>query len=254
MNDDFGDRMKRYEFVNRNYLVNRVPVIIRVDGKCFSSFCKRFGKPYDSLFNQCMNNVMEFLCKEIQGAKMGEHHSDEISILATDYDTIRTEAYFNYNIQKMSSVIAGMASSEFCRQLLQNKKSRGILLSSLTWPSFDCRCFNIPHFEVANYFWWRQNDAVRNSISMYAQEKFSHKELLGKSSSEMQEMLFQEYGFNWGNVDQEKKTGFICLKKTVEKEVEVGPDKGKVFERSIWETSSSPRDVAKIRDIVSEFI
>ena len=42
---------------------------------------------------------------------------------------------------------------------------------------FDARCFNIPKEEVANYFYWRQLDATRNSIQMVGQANFSHKEL-----------------------------------------------------------------------------
>jgi DNA primase catalytic subunit len=37
-----------------------------------------------------MNETTEFLCKNIQGAKFGYVQSDEISILLTDYDDIRS--------------------------------------------------------------------------------------------------------------------------------------------------------------------
>ena len=39
--DSLGDRMKRYEYVSRNYLTRRVPVIIRIDGKAFHTFNNR---------------------------------------------------------------------------------------------------------------------------------------------------------------------------------------------------------------------
>ena len=41
-----------------------------------------------------------------------------------------------------------------------------------------------------NYLIWRQQDATRNSISSVAQSLYSHKELDGKNSSELQEMIF----------------------------------------------------------------
>ena len=31
--DALGTRMKKYEYVSRNHLVNRCPVIVRLDGK-----------------------------------------------------------------------------------------------------------------------------------------------------------------------------------------------------------------------------
>ena len=45
--DSLGDRMKRYEGVSRTYLVRRMPVIIRIDGKAFHTFTKGFQKPFD---------------------------------------------------------------------------------------------------------------------------------------------------------------------------------------------------------------
>ena len=55
--------------------------------------------------------------------------------------------------------------------------------------TFDSRTFNIPEAEVANYFLWRTQDWHRNSVSMYAQANFSHKELHKKNITAMHEML-----------------------------------------------------------------
>ena len=41
MGDDLGDRMKGYENINRNHLIKRMPVIIRLDGKAFSYLHKK---------------------------------------------------------------------------------------------------------------------------------------------------------------------------------------------------------------------
>jgi tRNA(His) guanylyltransferase len=61
-----------------------------------------------------MNQVMFKLGSEIQGAKFGARHSDEISILVTDYDKLTTDAYFDYEVQKIVSVVVSMATAEFC--------------------------------------------------------------------------------------------------------------------------------------------
>jgi tRNA(His) 5'-end guanylyltransferase len=46
--DDIGIRMKNdYEDRYRFELTRRVPIIIRIDGRSFHSFCKNFAKPYD---------------------------------------------------------------------------------------------------------------------------------------------------------------------------------------------------------------
>jgi hypothetical protein len=36
--DEFGDRIKTYEERNRLFLQNRIPVIIRIDGRSFHEF------------------------------------------------------------------------------------------------------------------------------------------------------------------------------------------------------------------------
>ena len=60
-----GDRMKRYEFVTRNYLTCRTPVIVRIDGRAFHTFTKGLEKPYDGDFMRLMQNTTLELCKAI---------------------------------------------------------------------------------------------------------------------------------------------------------------------------------------------
>ena len=77
---------------------------------------------------------------------------------------------------------------------------------------FDSRCFNIPKEEVTNYFYWRQQDAVRNSIQMVGHANFSHKELHNKSCSDIQEMLHEQKGINWNDFSVPEKRGTCCIK------------------------------------------
>jgi tRNA(His) guanylyltransferase len=261
MKDSFGDRMKSYEFNFKIALIRKIPVIIRVDGKSFHKFCKRFEKPYDLYFNTYMNNVMKYLCKNIQGAKFAERHSDEISILVTDLDSNETDAYFRYQVQKICSVVSSLATSEFCRQLFLEKvdlsivcdnlgevENKKFLTGSEFWPCFDCRCFNVPVQEVENYFWWRLKDAVRNSINMLSQSYFTHKELQGISCDEMQEMLFSRYKINWNNFDSGRKSGFICIKEFSDKKSEYS---GEICKRSEWVIHGSPENRESLANIFS---
>lgn len=257
--DMLGNRMKGYESISKNFLMRRSPVIVRLDGRAFHSFCKRFKKPYDETFHGVMNSLVSYLCLNIQGAKLAQRHSDEISILLTDYDTINTDSFFEYNVQKICSIVSGMATAEFCRLLMglnfSNKEylegaGRKILEMNESWPTFDCRCFNIPESEISNYFWWRLLDAKRGSINMLAQAKFSHKELQGKSCDEMQEMLFQTHGINWGKLPAGQKVGFICCRVVKKKEIEKGPLKGQTVDRSVWEVIPSPANKIELNAIV----
>lgn len=192
--DSLGNRIKTfYENRTRFYLTRRTPVILRLDGKAFHTLTKSAIKPFDASIEFAMLTAMDAVCKEISGAKIGYVQSDEISILLTDFDKLETEAYFDYNIQKIASVAASIAAVNFTNSYKRNG-------------FFDCRCFNIPKEEVVNYFLWRQKDWIRNSVSMLAQSVFSHKQLHGKSQSNMHEML-HERGINWASLPSYRKNG-----------------------------------------------
>lgn len=272
MNDSIGDRMKLFYESRSNYqLTRRVPVIIRVDGKCFSKFCKRFVKPYDTFLNTTLNQVMLKLCQNVQGVKFTERHSDEISLLVTDYDDIKTDAYFDYKIQKICSTVAALATAEFCRILIEtsvynsttnslndrspkDQQQKIYLTFSESWPTFDARCFNIPKEEVVNYFWWRTLDCLRTSVNMLAQSKFSHKELTGKNSSQMQEMLFISHGINWNDLPQEQKTGFMCFKENTEPHGSTLGDVSNYSSRTNWTIKPCYATVEEARGIITPLI
>lgn len=77
----------------------------------------------------------------------------------------------------------------------------------------DWNLFNIPKEEVTNCILWRQQDATRNSISSAGQAHFSHKQLEGLNSNQIQELLFQEKGINWNDYPTKFKRGSCCIKK-----------------------------------------
>lgn len=201
-----GDRMKRYEDVNRHFLTRRTPVIIRIDGKAFHTFTRGLERPFDELLHHVMVDTAAELVSQIQGAVLAYTQSDEISVFIRDWDTLNTDAWFDYNIQKIVSVSASIATAKF--NDTWNKHSPKIA-------HFDSRVFNLSKEEVCNYFVWRQQDAVRNSISMLAQSLFSHKELHEKNMSQVQDMLMLQKGINWNDCKTWQKRG-TCVYRTKE--------------------------------------
>ena len=177
-------------------------MIIRLDGKAFHTFTKGCQKPFDQNIIDAMAATAKYLQKNIQGCELAYVQSDEISLFLKDYSQLETEAWFDYNVQKLCSVSASMASVAFT--CAYNKHAMS--MSGVKPAFFDARCFNIPKEEVANYFLWRFNDWVRNSISMLAQAHFSHKELHGKSQVDMHEMLHTK-GINWNDCTEQQKNG-----------------------------------------------
>ena len=210
-----GDRMKGYENINRNHLISRMPVILRLDGKAFHTFTKGFDKPYDKIMAKSMESTMRYLCENIQGCVLGYTQSDEITLVLVDYQTFDTTSWFDNNIQKMVSVAASMATLEFNRvfgrltlgfggYVHENAVNKGAC--------FDCRAFNVPKEEVTNCVLWRQQDAIRNSIQALGQAHFSHKELHGKNTDDIITMVKEKTGILWNNLPIEQQRGVCCVK------------------------------------------
>ena len=186
--DSLGDRMKRYEDVHRLKLMPRAPKIIRIDGKAFHTYLKHAKKPYDSSVMARLNLTAIRLMKEIGGtARFAYLQSDECSIVLNDALTHETQAWFDNNVQKIASVAASIYSVTF-NQLVAIGPELKELLPDAAY--FDARVFAVPDpSEMVNYFVWRQQDAIRNSIQQYGRAKYSAKELHGKSCVEIKAML-----------------------------------------------------------------
>lgn len=235
VNDDLGTRMKTYyEQVPKTRLVRRMPVAIRIDGKAFHTFTRGFQKPFDEVLGNAMVRTMEYLCKNIQGCVFGYTQSDEITLLLIDYQTLDTCAWFEYEVQKMCSISASMATMAFNKyffeeardwynkqlpstlQCEQNivKQWRVYKIAAEKGAMFDARCFNIPKEEACNLVYWRQLDATRNSIQMVGQANFSHNELQSKSCNIIQDMLLTQRGINWNNYPTRWKRG-VAWKKNI---------------------------------------
>lgn len=101
---------------SKTSLMRRTPVIIRLDGKAFHTFTKGFVKPFDECMSKAMQETMKYLCENIQGCVLGYTQSDEITLVLIDYQKLTTDAWFDYEVQKICSVAASMATFIFNRQ------------------------------------------------------------------------------------------------------------------------------------------
>ena len=200
--DSLGARMKQYEYVSQSSLTQRMPMIIRVDGRAFHTATRHCQKPWDAAVKQAMIDVAMSLCDEISGAKFAFWFSDEVSVFTTDYDTLNTQAWFDKNVQKIASVSASIATAAFNASIAATYQSFRA--------TFDGRVFVLPKSEVCNYALWRQQDATRNSIQMLAQSHFSPKQLHGLNNAEVQEKLFTEANINWNDCTVWQKRG-VCI-------------------------------------------
>ena len=238
MNNELGKRMKEYyENIPKNKLMRRAPVIIRIDGRAFHTFTRGFKKPFDEILIKSMQETMKYLCENIQGCVLGYTQSDEISLLLVDYKNLNSSAWFDYKIQKICSIAASMATMAFNKSFTKNaeefmtncaasyemeglcgKGTEEYKLCEVYQKAiekgamFDARCFNIPKEEVTNYFYWRQLDAIRNSIQMVGQAHFPHNILQYKTCEDIKDMLYVKDEIVWELLPTYKQRGSCCIK------------------------------------------
>ena len=221
-----------------------------------------------------MQNTMKYLCENIQGCVFGYTQSDEITLVLTDYATITTDAWFGYNIQKMCSVSASMAtlafSNAYTAELWKNfpeamrssdngtNKYIETLVAKMGTAMFDARVFSIPKDEVCNCLIWRQQDATRNSIEAVGQANFSQKELHGKSCNSIQDLLWKERGINWNDFSVDCKRGSVCYKTKVKETAPLLNDKGDTemveVVRNRWIIDREPPIFSQEREYVEKWI
>lgn len=205
-NDNFGNRMKEYEQVEAGRKSLRyLPVCVRLDGKCFSSLTRNLERPY----SPDMHNLMVLVAKEIMeesGASIAYTQSDEISLIYYN-PKINSQIYFDGKFQKLTSVLASIATYVFN----QNRSSvKGLHENERAF--FDCRAWVVPNIEEAfNNLIWRELDASKNSISMLARCYYSHKQLENLGRSEQMELLYVK-GINWNDQPVAFKRGTYVLR------------------------------------------
>ena len=244
VHDELGLRMKNYyEQIPKTRLMRRCPVAIRIDGRAFHTYTRGFQKPFDMVLMRSMQDTMQYLCENIQGCVLGYTQSDEITLLLVDYKKLNSSAWFDYEVQKLCSIAASMATMVFNRSFAKHVEEdtypweyAAVYQKAMKMGAmFDARCFNIPKEEVTNLIYWRQLDASRNSIQMVGQANFSHKQLQNKSNNDIQDMLMLQKGINWNDFPVEQKRGSCCIRK--EREVSEYTEKELEYEnvdRSPW--------------------
>jgi tRNA(His) guanylyltransferase len=201
-----SDRMKLYEQPS----ISRVafkgqPIVARLDGRSFHTFCKGLKRPYDERLSTLMRQTMMELVDRFD-AKVGYTQSDEITLVwYVSCDAI-ADYPFNGRFQKMESLLASYCTAFFGRELMTAIPEKAHLL-----PTFDCRAFVVPTLQEAYHcLLWRQQDATKNAISMAAQSMFSHKQLQFLNGSQLQELMWRDKNVNFNDYHAFFKRGVFA--------------------------------------------
>ena len=172
--------------------------VIRVDGRSFSRLTEHhFDKPFDERFAELMTGTAQALLTDL-GARYAYTQSDEISVLlAPDH------SLFGRGVEKLVSVSAGLASATFTH-------AGGVPAH------FDSRIWvGTGPDDVADYFAWRQADAMRNALSAWCywtlrkagrSARATSEALAGTSVADRNQLLF-EHGINVNDLPAWQRRG-----------------------------------------------
>jgi tRNA(His) guanylyltransferase len=190
-----ADRMKQYEAPYDIALPLNIPTIVRLDGHGFSRFTSHFCRPFDQRIHDAMIATCADLLNFFPQATVAYTQSDEITLVFPS-----GVQSFNERVQKLSSLAASYCSVHFNKHLsayLQKNPEPAVKTSAfeaLGTAHFDARFFAVPSLEEAlNCLLWRcRNDAVRNAVSAFARTMYSTKQMHGKRTVDLIEMMKRE--------------------------------------------------------------
>lgn len=245
------DRMKRYSSSSKQNLMRGVPVILHINGKSFHSYAKNFQKPFDEVLLESMRKSILYLCKHIQGCVFGYTQSDKISLLLIDYQTHHSDAWYDYDVQKICSDAAAMSTMIFNKifreqvALLSKEdahETERLYSQKIGLAKFMVHAYNVPKNDVCNYFIWKQNDCRNNSVMQVGKWYLDANELNGCSIERIQEKLLDKHQIDWNDYPIHLQRGSCCIKTR------------NVNEHGKWIIDMNPPIFAQDRDYIERFV
>src|SRR5271157_4252418 len=107
------DRIENYISLTDYKLMEKVPIIMCINGRNFSKATQLLDKPYCAKFSECMLSTMLRLCSDVEGAIFAYHHNDEIILMARNDQSVDTDSWFGNRLQKICSATSAIATMHF---------------------------------------------------------------------------------------------------------------------------------------------
>ena len=192
------------------------PFFTCLDGRRFKAIAEKIEakKPFDKGFAKCVVTSARALYREGFNSTLIYVASDELNLLFL-YD-----APFRRRVEKINSVLAGIASSAFSSNIPKNSGKDLIT-------TFDSRIIVSSQEKVVEYLEWRQKDAWRNRSNAYAYwlfRKMGHvpietaKILKGLKSKDLHEALFS-HGVNLAKTPAWQRRGILVHREPYKKQI-----------------------------------
>jgi tRNA(His) guanylyltransferase len=170
MSNKLRERIESYQAISDYKLLNRVPIIICINGRGFAKATQLLDKPYCSKFSECMLSTMLRLCADVEGTLFAYQHNDEIVLVTRNDQSNDTHPWYDNKLQKICSVTAAVASVHF------NECATTVQLNVSGDPIFTSQVFVVPTLgEATNTFVFKQQQNFHTSIQSACLYNLLHK-------------------------------------------------------------------------------
>ena len=209
------DRINSYQEASDYKLLNRLPLIISINGRGFAKGTELLDKPYCHKFAECILSTTLRLCAEVEGALFAYQHNDEIVIVARNDQSPETIPWYDNKLQKICSVTSSIATMHF------HSCANTIDLNLVGEPVFTSQVFVVPNImEAINTMVHKQQYNFHTSIQfacfyelLKKYDKNTIKEMLsGLSVDEKIDLLQQECNVDFNEYPSPFKRGAACYK------------------------------------------
>lgn len=183
--DHLGHKQKELEGVEaKRAVMAGLPVICRLDGKAFHTYTRGLSRPFDAGLMQCMLDACSAIFSAVH-PDLIYTQSDEITVAWTSAGDNLSEFPYGGRYQKLTSILASIATCAFYKSAQQYLPSKAGL-----YVAFDARVWQVAKPEdLRGNLVWRQDDAFKNAVTMAAQAHFSDHQLHGVHTDAKLNML-----------------------------------------------------------------
>jgi len=209
------DRISSYEDAYNYSIIQKLPIVVKLNGRSFSKLTSLLNKPFDIQFLNVMQDVCIKVAMDAEGCVFAYSFNDEIILILKNDQSIRTMPWYDNNIQKIASVTSSLASIQFF------SSAQKYNLNILGAPVFTSQVFAVPNItEAVNVLIAKQQQSIQSCISFacfyetikeYDDISLARSTLTQKTIDEKIELL-QDLNVDYNSLNPEFKKGFACYK------------------------------------------
>ena len=234
--EKLDDYINFYENRSNKTISSVEPYIVTLRQEAYSEFCRKFNKPFDSIYFKILTETGRELCRELPGCRLGYVFTNEIDLIFT-YNDVSDLRYVKVSDSSdhIASIIASKATNIFNDVLLdmvkqeeyKNKTTRQEIhqidvnkyREKLFKATFKVDVFNFPKDMLYTYLKYKNICCMRNSLVQTACTYMSNDEMADKKSAELKQVLKDEYNCDYDSphtFSSRFKYGVFCNKMRID--------------------------------------